>query len=340
VVAVKISQLNPPLSKNHIKVNLKNTLYFFLMLIFIIAFNLIITFLLIGNLEFENYKNSLFVWSDFVTFNEFAKRELYSENLTIGSSFYPVMMYKFFGDSLIWPIVINSLMMLLSYKNLSLLGLRGLSNYFFWSSPIIYYFSLGYSKEITIICGLSYLALNLYQGNIWKLFVSAILLGFARPVILLGALPIYFKFSQKKLSWILIFSLLFTPLFFPFISALQADGEYYQRHSDFANLIRFNYPIISFIGNLLALIKTYLELFFTSSEQRGVQWAFLTLFFVINLIYLVRNKALFSSGSCWLLWLIFITNLNSINHFRYFFPVLFVMGAVTLSRSTSKPSVQ
>ncbi len=290
-----------------------------------------LAFLLMGGWTFEDYKSSLLFWEDQEIYYNSAIDIKSHTYLLFGANLYPVHMFRLFGDGVLWPIFVNSIFISLTICLLLRDCKKNGVVYIILCYPVLFCYTIDYNKEMIILLGLSAYALYIkHEKGVGVL--GLICIGLAKPVIALPLLPLIVRFIRKNIGWVILILLLFTPLLFSLINSLGGKNDISIWETNFENQIRYNYYIASIIGNLIAIIKTFYDAINPMVEEKNLRWWLLYYFFSINTTVLIVNwRNVFSKSNFWLLYLIVVLSYNIIYHYRYFFPVLLILGYSALN---------
>lgn len=304
----------------------------FLALVFYIA-NTFFYMWIIGDFSSTGFLESSNAWNDHKYYINLIDSDQPWFSFVKGGTFYPNLMYRAFPGTMMPSIVINSLLFGLAFSILCAEKKKYTALYILGCLPVICYFSIGFTKEAPVILGLALLNYHILRSDkYWGVF-SFLLMLFVKPVFAFIALPGYFKWSQRNIKVLLVAALALTPIYFWIIKALYFDNYYYERYFNFENSIRSSYPIISIIGNLIAIIKVYLEAILIAENQSvdNIQSDILIYFFYItNFIFIINFRNLLQPRNYIFLLMSFFLSMGPISHFRYLMPILLIVNYIVL----------
>jgi hypothetical protein len=313
------------------KIKVKNFLF---ILILLLLANIAFYLYFYGDFSIEAYLNSEQKSEDQ---NYYFNISLLGDSLGAyfapGASFYAVSMYKFFSSSMLWSLLINSILFSLAISYLCLEKKKYALVYFILSLPLICHFSIGFTKEAPIILGVALINHSLYSNSRVSFNWALLLMFIAKPIFAIMCTPLYFTFVRKNIKRILFFMLFFTPLYFWLAVLFSADHEYFYRFSNFENTLRGTYPLISILGNIMVMAKFFLEnlIYDPRVSVEAIQNAVLQYYSIISTIILLSNFNRFLQFRTYCFLLIFlILTLIPFIVYRYLMPLIFVWAYIVL----------
>ena len=308
---------------------------FFLIFIVLFLINIFFYLYFIGDFSVDGYLDAEHAWSDQKYYIDVSRLDEFTPAFLEGVTFYAVLMYKAFPTSMIWSLLINSLIYSLAISILILEKKKYAFAYFFFSLPLLCYFSIGFTKEAPIILGLVILNHAILKNSRAYFIMSWLLLVIVKPTYAMLTLPLQFAYVRENAKRVLLCALIFTPVYFGIVVALFSDNFFVERYSNFENGLRSTYPLISVIGNIIAMAKVYLEAFFIDPLEKinNIQSDILIYFSSISTIILTLNSARFLQHRSYLFLLVFLfLSMGPIAHYRYVMPLIFVWAYVVLPR--------
>ena len=255
-------------NSNLISVTPINKMNFFLIFGLLFLINIAFYFYFIGDFSVDGYLDAEQAWADQKFYINVSKLEEFSPAFLEGASLYAVLMYKVFSTTMIGSLLVNSLIFSLAITFLTLERKQYTLAYFFLCLPLICYFSTGFTKEAPIILGFVFLNRAILTNSRIFFIMSWILFLIVKPTFAIITIPLYFDYVRKNIKGVLLCSLIFTPIYFGVMPAIFSDNVFFDRYSNFENGLRSTYPLISVIGNIIAMAKVYLEAFFIDPSER------------------------------------------------------------------------
>lgn len=287
----------------------------------------------IGDFSTASYLESNNAWGDQKYYINLDDDEQPWITFVKGNTYYPNLMYRMFPGSMMPSIIVNSIIFGLAFSILCEEKKKYSSLYILLCLPVICYFSIGFTKEAPLILALA--AFNLYilcRDKFWGIF-GFILMFLVKPAYGFIALPGYFAWTRKNIKIILVAALTLTPIYFWFIKALYLDNYYYERYYNFENSLRNSFPIISIFGNLIAMIKLYIEgLLIDKNESiENIQSDIIIYYSYISTFIIAINYKNFFQPRTYIFLLMFLfLSMGPIYHYRYLMPLLLIWTYIVL----------
>lgn len=312
------------------------------MFIVIMAANLFFYFFVYGDLSQESYFESEHRWGDQFRFKLFSTSEEYKPSfkygIKYGASLYPVYMYRIFQETMLWSLLINSVLFYFAICNLLQEKKRFAITYIVLLLPFICYFSVGFTKEPLIVLGLSLFYRFTLNNRLSYALSGLFIVTISKPFFALTLIPVCFSWFRTYSRNILIVLLFLTPVYFWIFPFIFGDTVYFTRYSNFENSLRSTYPILSFVGNVIAMLKLYLEPLF---RERGAIHDYIVIWFwFVNVVFMsLCFKSAINWRSHWYWYLFLALTFIPIVHYRYLMPVLFVWTYSILPQMRGRFSV-
>lgn len=314
--------------------NLINIRTYFTCFLLILIVNTVLYSFVYGDFSVESYFESGQGWGDqLIYFNESVDGT--GVRLTSGVNLYPLLMYTAFPESMFWSILINSAMFALAVYYLRKEKKRFSFLYFTLSMPVIFYFSIGFTKETLLVLGFVMLNRYISYNNSRFAFFGFMLLLVGRPLFAIAVLPLFSDFFRRNIKTMFFLAIALTPAYFWVIKLVFSGSFYADRYSNFENTLRLYMPFLSIVGNFIAVAKSYLELFFTDTLEtiNNMQHYILFSFWFAGFAFMTANAArLFNARSCMFALIILVISMGPVSHFRYLVPVLLVWGYSVLPK--------
>ncbi|WP_372998883.1 hypothetical protein [Sulfurimonas sp.] len=297
--------------------------------VFIFSTNMIIYFIINGDFSNTTYFESLLAWGDqLIFYNESLRGTEF--RFTSGVNFYSVSMYSVFSEFIVWSILINSIIFALAVDYMLMEKKRYSILYFVLLFPIIFYFSIGFTKEALLILGITILNRHILMNDLKLALFSFVLILIARPFFAIAILPLLISTFRNNIKIMLFLAVTLTPVYFWILQSIFVNSFYADRYLNYENTLRLYFPILSIVGNVIAVAKVYLDIFFAEIIGNVQNSILLSAWFVSFIGIIMNFSRMFSSRSFMFLFIILVISVGPIAHFRYIVPILFVWGYIIL----------
>ena len=186
-----------------------------------------------------------------------------------------------------------------------------------------------------MILGLVILNHAILKNSRAYFIMSWLLLVIVKPTYAMLTLPLQFAYVRENAKRVLLCALIFTPVYFGIVVALFSGNFFVERYSNFENGLRSTYPLISVIGNIIAMAKVYLEVFFIDPLEKinNLQSNVLQYFWGISTFSLIINYMRFLQYRSYLFFLVFLfLSMAPFAHYRYLMPLMFVWAYIVLPK--------